>query len=343
MPAQKKTSKFDKFGSFRSVMDKYSKDPISYGIVKLPPGITNGVAVLTECYVKENKDGVPFWRAAATIESPNVHVVPGTGEQMTVRGLTTQVVVYTGNTPEEHAEAGKRIQEEMRKLAGDDFLAENDGLTVEELSDLLAKWDPPIRFRFSTSLGKPQIDPKTGKPKVDPSTGKPYEPRVWENWHGTRGLNAPDPHEAAAAFQDGTGGPPVVPPSKAAQTDDVDLLIHRALTLGEEAALKILERMALANGWSSSEFLEAPDEMTKTMATTKKSDVADEPAERKPVVGETVLYGPPNPRKKGTFLSPIDCDVLNVDEKNKTATLRPLTDTKKEFADVPWDRITFRD
>lgn len=339
MPAQRKTSKFDKFGSFRQTMDRYSKDPISYGIVNLPPGV-NGVAVLTDCYVKENKDGVPFWRAEGTIQTPETFTVPGTGETMTLRGLTTQVIVYTGNTPEEHAEAGKKIQEEMRKLAGDDFLSDNDGLSVEELSELLLKWDPPIRFRFSTSLGKVQIDPKTGKPKVDPNTGKPYEPRVWQNWHGTRGLSSAG-QDASPAFEDGTAAPP---PPPANRGGDVENLLHRLFTLGDNDALKVLERLALANGWSSEEFTAEEDiERTRLMVTTRKPVEAETPAERVPVLGTTVLFGPPNPRKKGTFLPPIDCDVIAIDAKAKTVSLRPLSDPKKEFSEVPWDRLTHRD
>jgi hypothetical protein len=171
-------------------------------VIQVPPGINNGVAQLTECkfdiFKTGNNQGEYYFRAAGTILEPESVMVNGT--EVTVAGLQTSILVPVCDTKnqqgvvtpvEHHIET---VLNEMRKLG-----AATEGCgggDLETLAESLKEAAP--YFRFSTSQGK--------------TTPQFPNPRIWENWHGARGLDNYTPPDTSGQVQDDT------PPAEAKPT-----------------------------------------------------------------------------------------------------------------------------
>jgi hypothetical protein len=349
MPVKQNKSVFDKYGDTRAVLEKHKNDPINYGFVSLPPGITNGEAVLTACYVKEQEDGSLMWRAEGSILSPN-SVTTETGV-VTVKGLFTSVRVFVGSRPsdEEFEAAITKIREELCKLGGETFLSDNEGMTLEEASKLLAEQKPPIKFRFSTSVRKQQIDPKTGKPKLDPKTNQPYPPGVWENWHGTRGLDSTPPDDVhTGKFLDKTHAPGTngVAGEAGAMYAEMDLtaLLQKAEHHKDEDAQNRLREFCRDNGYTDDEFDAASWAEVRGMVSGRrkeeKATLAVVPATI-PKTGDVVWYAPPDPKDAAKSQKERECEIDKVDEKKKTADLHPFSNTRTKYLAVPWDKLRY--
>lgn len=189
-----------------NAVKKHAADPTDYGSARIPPGITNGVAKLTECTFgqvakgKQN-EGEFYFRAVGVVVEPKTVNVGG--REVPVEGLQTSIMEMVCDTKtqankvttqEEHIE---NILNEMRKLG-----AETEGASGSDLEELAAalKEAAPY-FRFSTSQGKP--------------TPQYPDPRVWENWYGVKGLEDYSPPDATeGAVEDESE--PAEKPSKSA-------------------------------------------------------------------------------------------------------------------------------
>lgn len=190
MPSEKTVSPLAKIGQrLNKSVAKHATDATKYGIVRLPPGINNGIARLKECgfgvYKEGANKGQPFFRAMGVVVSPeSIETADG---PTPVAGLQTSIIVPLCDTKnadgqetsfDEHVET---VMNEMRKLGGPDFTASAE--TAEDLASLandLVEAAP--YFRFSTSAGK--------------KTPKYPTPRTWENWHGSKGLEDYSPPDA---------------------------------------------------------------------------------------------------------------------------------------------------
>lgn len=204
MPSQtKKSSVLGKYaGRINQALHDHAEDPIKYGISRLPAGITNGVAQLNECLfgvVEQGKQnaGEPYFRASAVVIEP-YQLDDGT----VVRWASTTQFRMMGDVKDRDGKVTVTAEDNALWLRNE-FLKMVPDLDVSDLeaaAEMLQQLKP--FFRFSTSEGRPSIDPATGKPKIDPKTGKPYPPRIWENWHGSRGLEDYTPPEAGGTQDD---------------------------------------------------------------------------------------------------------------------------------------------
>lgn len=255
------------------VQEEVTKE-IDYGVMSMPGGVRQGVAKLVDCYFKEygsgDNKGEYFFRASGVaIEPESV----GTNR---VKDLYTSVMEPlcdtkksdgTIVTKEEHLAV---VINELRKLGADMDGVDEDSL--EAVAAALKEAGP--YFRFSTTEGK-------ANPPKYPNA------RVFENWHGIKGLEDYTPPEDNAGVQDntadepaaapkkGTNPPPVKAsakkvPQKAEPVEDIpfgdklDMLVDKADS-GDEAAQTEIQDHALSIGITQ-------DEVNNTGSW---SDVAD--------------------------------------------------------------------
>lgn len=325
------------------------------GFVNLPAGVT-GIAQVVECYFgtreKEDGGGGDFWRCAAKVVAPLYH--GANGSQIPIAGLITSAVVNID--PNNVATSFGEIQNYLKLLAGDKALAglprevEKMGPFLAALSDAIAKKGPYTRF--STRLGKP--------------TPQYPQPRVWEDWQGSAGLEGYKPAQAQAAAPTAPVDPkasgldatnpavkpespkqpakpaaqkPVSPPPPPVQVaepeDDVLALIDKAKNQDGGAYDKLMA-LAIAKGHTEEEFGAAdwPD---------IESWFAEEsPADEKGATGkvpelkDVVKFSPPdskNPAKRG---KEIDATVTGVDPTAQTMSLQSLTNKKLKWENVSW-------
>lgn len=208
MPAQRQQSALiSKLGTkLDAAIAKHAGDEINYGLQGLPAGISNGIAQLQECYfntVEKGKDnaGALYWRAMGIVVDPetNDRGVPIKGLQTSIMVRFWQVKDSKGNklTDESHI---AKVMNELKKMIPDCCDSVGSAADLEEVCKAVSEAQP--YFRFSTEQGKETIDPVTKKVL--------YEARVWERWHGSKGLENYVPPDSAGAVVDNSA------PAKAA-------------------------------------------------------------------------------------------------------------------------------
>lgn len=183
---------------------QHAQDETDFGFQRLPPGINNGVAQLTKCYFDTYKTGESigeyYFRAEGTMLTPASVMTP-TGPAK-VAGLTTSIMFpvcdkKTSKGVKGQAEFIAEILNEMRKLGADtSSCASADDM--ENLAKVLEQEQPYFKVRTSQSA---------------PTVEYP-NPRIWENWDGTEGLENYDPAAEVPAAQyqtDQTSAPAPTP------------------------------------------------------------------------------------------------------------------------------------
>lgn len=187
-------------------MKAHANDETNYGRINLPPGITNGIARLTKCYFDEYKTGdykgEPYFRAEGVVVSPDT-VMLADGSEVMVKGQYTSIMIPVCDTKKGNgdivpvADHVGNILNELRKLGID--TAGRDGFEhLEPLAELAAAAKP--YFRFSTSQGKP--------------TPQYPDPRIWENWNGSKGLEDYEPEAGNQVEDDSEESEPEPEPVK---------------------------------------------------------------------------------------------------------------------------------
>jgi len=193
-------------------VQSHKGDETNLGLVDLPPGIKNGICQVTDCRFSQYKsgpnEGEYFFLAAGTVITPkSVATEDGV---ISVQGLRTQImrpVCDTKNqagkvtTTDEHV---SWILNEFRKLGVDTSEIEDDDL--EQVAADLKEAKP--YFRMSTTQGKP--------------TPQFPNPRTWENWHGSKGLEDYDPEDADEPEFTETEEPTTVEVEASEDNGDVD-------------------------------------------------------------------------------------------------------------------------
>lgn len=175
-------------------IQQHANDPTEYGIQRLPAGINGGVAKLTECtfgkYKTGPNQGKPFFRCAGVMVEPQSIIVDE--REVQVAGCQTSVMEPICDTKNAKGEVTSRSEHVanvlniMRMLAGEEFTSSaTTGADLDQLSTTLKQVGP--HFKVSTSVRKAQ---KKGDPDG-----------VWENWHGSKGLENYVP-PAAGGVQD---------------------------------------------------------------------------------------------------------------------------------------------
>lgn len=354
MPAQKaKSGLMAKYGAkLDKAVQEHAADPIDYGYQRLPSGILGGIARLDKCYFDVYKDGKNkgeyYFRATGIVVSPKSVSTPS-GE-MQVEGLVTSIMHPVCDTVKSNGEPVSQDQHvadilnEMKKLGADTEGA--SGADLETLAAALQESKPYFRF-------------KTEEGKVTPQYPTP---RVFENWLGNKGLEDYTADEApGGGVEDGTqaassdaaslvGGSSSPPPSpgdheldelvEKANAEDEDA-INRLAELAREAGIDD-ETITGAEGWSEVADMirgaggEEEEEEEEGPRVPAKGDPCNhkviDPKTKKPAV---------DPKTKKP-LKPVACEVVAVDKKAETVTLKNLDDGKTlykgvPFADLIWD------
>lgn len=357
MPAQQaNTNPLLKYGDRTDkLISDHAGDDIELGMVSLPPGISNGVAILNKCYFGTYQTGdykgEAYLRAEGSIIYPEY--VDVNGSKVKVKGLHTSVMLPYCQTKKGNGEIvlqstniGK-IMNELRKLGA-------DTTKMQKASQLLATAEVLQRqkpkFRFVTT---PRYD-QTDKTKVIGS---------WENWLGISGvtealsnINSDSDSEvsddSATKKTDKPGQSksptksPVKPEPKQEQEEtqeelnkpedlefnDLDSLVARA-NEGEQEAIDSLKVMAMKGGWSeeqvlSAETWESVAEFIKEYSGEAEAGEGEE-AEEDSIEwskGETCLYRAPD--KSGKPGKEVSCEILSVSLDGLSVTLKNLTTGK---------------
>ncbi len=377
MPVTKTTSVLAKLGNrLNKSITGHAKDETDYGIIRIPGGISGGIAQLVEArfgeFQKGNNKGKPFLFLMGVAKFPksvNGSIVRGCQTSQTIPICETTTQAGEKTSEDENIET---MMNHLRMLGGEEFTQNAKTIAdVEELVKELKEAKP--YFRFSTELGK--------------TTPQYPTPRVWERWHGSKGLEdwtdedgGPVDETAQTAESPApsvNGSPPKKsPPTKATtvsassgegkkdlkasakaaeespadpEFNDVDSLAERADGGDEEAAADLAE--AAANAGISDEDVAA----TKTFAelaelikgntgeatTERDEEVLEETEEIEqsgPSVGDEVSYRPLDKatKKPGKV---VKCEIEEIDEENGTLTLKSKTKPPVRYKGVPVARI----
>lgn len=374
MPAKtSKSSLFAKYGAkFNSAVKDHADDPTDYGSQGLPPGITNGIAQLTECKFDEYKSGqnegeVYFRCEGVVIEPHSITDVNDPEKEIEVRGRKTSIMIPCCQT---ETQKGKittqeeniaRVLNALRMLGGEDFTAGIESAEdLEGLAETLREAKP--YFKFSTSVRKPM---KAGD-----------APGVWENWYGAKGLEEytpPDVDEVEeekpepstkttkpqmngkkaetppARMANPTKGKKAKEPEPTPDVEDADVnALAEAGDSGDADAANTLREMALAAGVSESD-VDGADNWAEVaaliMSLNEGAEVnapegaAEQGAaeEYTPSKGDITLYTVVDPKKKTK--KKVECEVVEVFPKNKTAKLKNLDNPKVTYEKVAWDKL----
>lgn len=197
--------------------------------------------------------------------------------------------------------------------------------------------------------------------RMNPYAGR--DPRVQHVWNGLTDYTPPedaggvDDHTAAGVAADVNGQTLAASGSGSADAfrdgefegqvgDDLDALVAAATGDDPEAeqARARLEELAVAAGHEKGEVHAATNwNDVKSMienpiqADGEESSSGPE-ASPDPEKGSTCKYRPTDPRTKAPAKRPVDCEVIAVDKKSQTVTLKNLTN-KAVYQKVPWDKL----
>lgn len=346
---------FKKLGKkLDEAVKKHADDDTKYGIIQIPAGISNGIAKLEELYFAQYKsgqnEGEYYMRGMGVIMSPETVMTPQ-GE-MKVQGLQTSIMVPVCETK---TQAGKvtpiednvaNVLNEMRKLAGDDFTKGKTGADLEAMAAAIQEAGP--YFKFTTTVRKAQ---KQGEPDG-----------VWENWHGSKGLENYEP-ETAHVMVDETGAP-VETQTESTPGDapdgegsfsefgDLTSLVEKA-DAGDVDAQKEIVALAEKAGITEEQMTAAKDyaeiaSMLGGEATTEEAPAEEEapaqewePAKEETYKREIEVIGPGKKKMK----KKVDIEILTVDKKTKTvtakdsATQKVINGADKKPLKIKWEDL----
>lgn len=350
-----------KYGSnLDAAVKNHAADSTDYGFIRLPGGIDNGVAQLTQCYFKEYENGENkgefYFRAVGNVISPLSIETPN--GPFPLKGLQTSIMIAFCDTK---TKAGKlttqdeniaEILKEMRRLGGEQY---TEGASAEDLESLAAGLvEAAPFFKFTTSQSAPS---------------KEYpNPRVWENWHGTPGLEDFVPPEANAIVDKTppvaakapvpapkangkpakapTPPPPVDPepePFVPESETDLDILLADAESDSDTSgsSQERLNALAVEAGCDAKKVEAATSwpavvGMIQAAGNTESGDEGDGDGPASIQVGEEVWFHPKHPTTKKKVKDPVKATVTAVDEVKETLDLKA---GKATYAKVPFAEL----
>lgn len=327
---------------------KHKGDETSYGIIDLPGGISNGIARLNECkfdtYKRGDNQGEYYFLANGIIVSPDAN-----DQGVPVKGLRTQIIIPVCDTTKSDGETVSQdehvasILNEIRKLGVDTKDIDDDSLedVVEELKEVAPY------FRFSTTQSQP--------------TKQYPNPRVWENWHGSKGLEdyvADEEEEVEEDEEEEEEEKPVVRKKTAKKKtvkkkvtkkslsdlaeeadggdEDAEIELTKA---AEEADVDPEEYDTWAEVVAAIEGDEEPDEEEDETEYEDVEDDEDEETDEEeqeevtPEKEEVYYYKPPKKRKK------VEVEVTAVFKGKKTCNLKDLENDGQIYKGVQWEAL----
>lgn len=327
-------------------VSKHKGDETNYGVVNLPGGIENGIARLNDCkidtYKSGNNEGEYYFLANGIVHSPDKN-----NKGVPIKGLRTQIMIPLCDTKKANGEIVsiddhvQTVLNEIRKLGYDTSEMDDDGLedVLEELKEV-----KPF-FRFSTSQSEP--------------TDQYPNPRVWENWHGVRGLEDYEPEEDDDEVEedeevqeeeeeedDSDSDSDDEEEEEIEQGDGEDLgaLAEAADSGDEDAEVKLTELAEEAN--IDPDEYETWAEVVEAMEPEEESEEEEDEESEEEEVGEEeegvitpekeeiYYYKPPNKRKK------VEVEVTAVFKSKETCNLRDLENEGKTYRGVAWSDLS---
>jgi hypothetical protein len=375
MPAQKSENPFAKYkGQVNGALAEHANDPTDYGPQRLPGGIRGGVAQVVECkfdvYKNGDNQGEPYFRAAAVVLEPKT-AMDG-GHEVDIKGRQTSIMLpchatksRDGSKQTTQAKALAKVMNELRKMGADTSgVSTTDDLL--ELASQVKQARPFIRFSTSTSPANPPQFPQE---------------RVWENWNGNQGLEGYEPPEDEDAVDDQTGeepqeeaplptpkkAPAKAPPPPAkkgkpapepeapdedALLEDLDSLAAAAAEEDDDDGMAARDKLfarATEAGISDEDANNAPTwpDLAALIAEAEaggaEAEEEAEPEEWAPVAGKPCNYSPLDPKTKKPTKNPVECLIVSIDAKAKTATLKNLSNQKLVYKDVPLLKLSSPD
>lgn len=350
---KKKSSLFAKYGDkLNKSVQAHADDETKYGLVRLPPGITGGIAQLTECgFFECDKDtkmkkadgksavGEFYMRCVGVVVEPEF--VEHKGQRIRVRGLQTSIMepVFDTKTSKGVVSQDDHIQNilnEFRKLGGEDYTAGATGADLENLATGLKESAP--YFNFDTNESEAVL-------KDDGSIK--YPARTWERWNGARNI-PPDytPPEDGQVQDDTGGGNDDSAAQAAAEGDDLDALLTAAQDDTDEeaqaAAQTRLRELAIENGCTE-EQVDADDTTWEMVRDWAENGPPADDAAAEPEKGGTCNYGIYDGKTKKTKQT--KCEITQVNAGKRTVQLKNLTTGKivvgkdNKPMQVSWDDI----
>lgn len=343
----------------------------------LPPGIENGIAKLDSVKFDQFKNGDLknewYFMAQAVVLLPKEH------NGIPVENLQTRIgpeplcdtPSRSRKTTQEHVDW---IYNELRKLGVDTKDLELSDL--EATCEALSEAAPYIRFRtWASKPNKDYPDPKTNHswngtveytPEdddggvTDETGGEAEEPAEEEAPPPVRKPVAKPPSRPATASTKpaASGGkvpgkpsgkaPPKTPddidppdeqaPEAEDEAPDLEALAEAA-DGGDEDAQTALGEMATEAGISEQQIVKAKDyaalvKLIQDATGEAGEETTEEAATEFTPEKDMVVYHRPKGGKK-----PVECEVVAVNEKKRTASLKNLDNPKLIYKDVSWDAM----
>lgn len=340
---------------------KHKDDETNYGVINLPGGINNGIAQLNDCKIDNYKSGAykgePYFLANGIVISPNE-----SADGTPVKGLRTQIMVPLCDTKKQNGEITsvedhvETLLNELRKLGVDTSEMDDEGLedAMEELKEAAPY------FRFSTSQAEP--------------TKQYPNPRVWENWHGVRGLEDYEPEEdeqedeveeeieeeeeveeeekkpvKKKPVKKSTKKKPEPEPEpeeeeqEEEEKEDGTLALAKLADEGDEEAAATLTEICEAGGVDPEEYetweeavsnLEQEDEESEEEEDEEDEEEEEVAEEIVPEKEEVYYYKPPRKKAK------VEVEVTMVSKAKKTCNLKDLENEGKIYKAVPWSDLS---
>ncbi len=306
-----------KSGSLSSRVKKsvaaHKADETDYGRIEIPGGIRNGVAKLVDCKFDKYKTGVNegeyYFLAAGVVVEPKQNE-----EGVPVVGLRTQIMIpvcattnRNGVTTDVDAHVAS-ILNEMRKLGiNTEEIGDED---LEEAAELLKEESP--YFKFSTTQSKP--------------TEEFPDPRVWENWHGVKGLENYIP-EDDEDVEDNTEDDEEEETEEKTEEKNLGELAEE----GDKDAQIELEKLCDKAGVDPEDF----GTWVEVFEALEGSEEEEEEEEEtlQPDKGEMYFYKPPKKRKS------VEVEVTAVFKTKKTVNLKNAEDNKTVYKGVTWEKL----
>jgi hypothetical protein len=224
---------------------------------------------------------------------------------------------------------------ELRKIGGDECTAELESEDdLKQLLDQLIQAAPQFKFGTNTP---------------DPTAEYP-EPRTFERWYGSKGLEngeAPEPGAGVTASGDAEGGGKTEASDPNAEIMDLGAAADDGDNPDRDDAQTKLEELAKEAGVPE-KVVKGADSwvdvakmiLEKTAGggeETETETAADAPANTGPVKGKVYYFKPIGKDKKPG--KKVECEVIAVDEKANTVDLKNLDDKKVIYRKVSFDKL----
>jgi hypothetical protein len=335
----KKTTKSAIANKLNKAFANHANDETEYGMefIDLPPGIRNGVAELVDAKLGEYKTGAnqgePFIYLAGTVREPLEHsYVPKIFKDgkvqlldpvtVNIEGQRTSLLLPLCDTTNSQGKTTSfddhvsTALNELRKMGVDTSGLEEIG----DLPDLLESIKTAgIFFKYGTSSS-------------DPTSAYP-EPRTWENWYGSRGLEDYTPDTEDDVEDNTEASEPSEPEPEEPADSSSEKTDGKLADEGDEDAQARLTEEASGFDIDTNDY-ETWVEVENEIAHAKDNGAEPQDSEGEdtiPQKEEWYAFTPPRKRK------PVEVEITTVNQSKQTCTVK--TEADEVYKEVPWSKL----